>query len=177
MKRLLHSTLFPLMSVSLLVSCNGHQPDILIDGIRATATAEQIVSDCDVALNNASAQLKALEEQKGQATLTSVYGQYEKIVDALVPIGDVWHIRSVHPDSDVRSAANECSEKQSDFYSQISLSRPVYDRISAISQDDLSASELFMVQNAIDDFKRSGVDRGDATRKRIRELQKEITAI
>ena len=54
MKRLLHSALFPLMSVSLLVSCSGHQPEILIDGIRATATAEQIVSDCDVALNNAS---------------------------------------------------------------------------------------------------------------------------
>jgi thimet oligopeptidase len=177
MKRLLHSALFPLISVSLLVSCSGHQPEILVDGIRATATAEQIVSDCNMALNNASAELKALEEQKGQATLTSVYGQYEKIVDALVPIGDVWHIRSVHPDSDVRSAANECSEKQSDFYSQISLSRPVYDRISAIRQGDLSASELFMVQNAIDDFKRSGVDRGDATRKRIRELQKEITAI
>ena len=43
MKRLLHSALFPLMSVSLLVSCSGHQPEILIDGIRATATGTDSV--------------------------------------------------------------------------------------------------------------------------------------
>ena len=177
MKHVLFSALIPLASILTLTSCSSDTPDILIEGIRATASAQQISSDCDVALDIASSEFKSLENQTGAATLSSVFGQYEKIVDALVPVGDVWHIRSVHPDAEVRAAANTCSERQSDFYSQISLSRLLYERVSAIDTQDLSQSERYMVEQTVKDFQRSGVDRDAETRQRIRNLQKEITSI
>ena len=57
------------------------------------------------------------------------------------------------------------------------LSRPYYDRIAAIDTSDLDAVERYMVEEAVAGFQRSGVDRDEATRQKIRELQNEITAI
>ena len=132
-----HNNLLALTVAGLITSCGDEIPvtpvtNVLVDGIRATADAEQIIADCDTSLNKAKAEFAALEMQTGEATVETVFGQYETVGDALTGIGDVWHLRSVHPDGDVRDAANKCSEEQSDFFSQIALSRPYYDRIAAI---------------------------------------------
>ena len=168
--------------VSLLTSCNEERPTeeskpLLIEGIRATASAEQIAADCETALARAYSEFAALEAQTGEATVASVFGQYEKVSDALAPIGDVWHLRSVHPDADIRAAANACSEQQSDFFSQTDLSRPYYDRVAAIDISQLTEVERYMVVKTLADFRRNGVDKDEETRKKIRELQNEITAI
>ena len=182
MQRSLTATL-SLITLGLLTACGNdsmpieEKPPMLIEGIRATASGEQIAAECDVALENAKAEFAILEAQTGPATVESVFGQYEKVGDALTLIGDVWHLRSVHPDAEVRDAANTCSEKQSDFFSQMGLSRPYYDRIAAIDTSDLDAVERYMVEEAVAGFQRSGVDRDEATRQKIRELQNEITAI
>ena len=81
------------------------------------------------------------------------------------------------PDADVRDAANNCSEEQSDFFSQIGLSRPYYDRIAAIDTSSLNDVERYMVEESLAGFRRSGVDKDEATRQQIRDLQNEITAI
>jgi len=151
--------------------------NLLVDGIRATANGEQITVDCKAALNKAKAEFAALEAQTGEATVETVFGQYERVNDALTDIGDVWHLRSVHPDIDVRDAANKCSEEQSDFFSQIGLSRPYYDRIAAIDMSNLNDVERYMVEESLAEFRRSGVDKDEATRQEIRDLQNEITAI
>ena len=123
MQRSLTATL-SLITLGLLTACGNDSMPIeekspmLIQGIRATASGEQIAAECDVALENAKAEFAILEAQTGPATVESVFGQYEKVGDALTLIGDVWHLRSVHPDAEVRDAANACSEKQSDFFSE-----------------------------------------------------------
>ena len=131
------NNLLVLIVASLVTSCDGEMAaapatNVLVDGIRATADGGQITADCEAALSEAKAEFAALEAQTGEATVDIVFGQYERIGDTLTGIGDVWHLRSVHPDGDVRDAANKCSEEQSDFFSQIALSRPYYDRIAAI---------------------------------------------
>jgi thimet oligopeptidase len=181
---MLRSNNTPLVIVTtlLIASCSNDQSvvskkDMYIDGIRATASAEQITTDCDAALNKAKTEFAALEGQTGEATVETVFGQYEEVSNALTGIGDVWHLRSVHPDADVRDAANKCSERQSDFFSQIGLSRPYYDRVALIDTSDLDAIERHMVEETLAAFRRSGVDKDEATRQKIRALQNEITAI
>ena len=181
----MHRTLYPfaaLTCIGLLSSCGNNtsidsKPSVLIEGIRATASAEQITADCETALGEAKAAFVALEAQTGKATVERVFGQYEVMTDALTGIGDVWHLRSVHPNADVREAANTCSERQSDFLSQIGLSRPYFDRIAAIDTTELTAVEQHMVEEALEGFRRSGVDRDAATRQKIRTLQSDITAL
>ncbi|MEC8633498.1 MAG: M3 family metallopeptidase [Pseudomonadota bacterium] len=176
------NTLLALTITGQLTSCGENvsvapEQNILIDGIRATANGEQITADCDTALNKAKAEFAALEAQTGDATVDTVFGQYERVGDALTGIGDVWHLRSVHPDADVRDAANKCSEEQSDFFSQIGLSRPYYDRIAAIDTSNLNDVERHMVEESLASFRRSGVDKDEASRQQILDLQNEITAI
>ena len=181
----MHRTLYSftaLTCIGLLSSCGENaptesKPPLLIEGIRATASGVQITADCETALNEGKAAFDALEAQTGEATVESVFGQYETMADALTGIGDVWHLRSVHPDADVREAANACSERQSDFLSQIGLSRPYFDRIAAIDTTELTAVERHMVEEALEGFRRSGVDRDAATRQKIRMLQSDITAL
>ena len=181
----MHRTLYSfaaLTCIGLLSSCGENaptesKPPLLIEGIRATASGVQITADCETALNEGKAAFDALEAQTGEATVESVFGQYETMADALTGIGDVWHLRSVHPDADVREAANACSEQQSDFLSQIGLSRPYFDRIAAIDTTQLTAVERHMVEEALEGFRRSGVDRDAATRQKIRTLQSDITAL
>ena len=181
----MHRTLYPIAAltcIGLLSSCGNNtsidsKPPVLTEGIRATASAEQITADCETALGEAKAAFVALEAQTGKATVERVFGQYEVTTDALTGIGDVWHLRSVHPNADVREAANTCSERQSDFLSQIGLSRPYFDRIAAIDTTELTAVEQHMVEEALEGFRRSGVDRDAATRQKIRTLQSDITAL
>ena len=177
----LRNSLLALTVAGLISSCSNEMPvepeNILTEGIRATANGEQITADCEAALSKAKAEFAALEAQTGEATVETVFGQYERVGDALTGIGDVWHLRSVHPDADVRDAANKCSEEQSDFFSQIGLSRPYYDRIAAIDTSNLNDVERHMVEESLASFRRSGVDKDEASRQQILDLQNEITAI
>ena len=56
-------------------------------------------------------------------------------------------------------------QEQSDFFSQIGLSRPYYDRIAAIDTSNLNDVERHMVEESLASFRRSGVDKDEASRQ------------
>ena len=75
-----------LICISALAGCSQNtsedsQTTKRINGIRATASAEQIAADCETALARAYSEFAALEAQTGEATVASVFGQYEKVSD------------------------------------------------------------------------------------------------
>ena len=93
----MHRTLYSfaaLTCIGLLSSCGENtptesKPPLLTEGIRATASGVQITADCETALSEAKTAFDALEAQTGEATVESVFGQYETMADALTGIGDV----------------------------------------------------------------------------------------
>ena len=173
MQRSLTATL-SLITLGLLTACGNdsmpieEKPPMLIEGIRATASGAQIAADCDVALENAKAEFAFLEAQTGPATVESVFGQYEKVGDALTLIGDVWHRDRFTPMQRFAMRPTPVV-KTIRLFSQVGLSRPYYDRIAAIDTSNLDTVERFMVEEAVAGFQRSGVDRDEATRQKIRE--------
>lgn len=176
------SALLTLAVAGSMLSYNVHAEhhgnnNILVDGINPDMSAAQITKLCDGLLNKAQENFTALENSTGPATLDNVVGAFDQIIDDLLPVRHVWHIRAVHPQEDIRDAANACSEKQSDFFTQVGLSKGYYDRIAAIDLQSLNKTERYMVGSALSDFRRAGVDKDEATRNRIRALQQEITEI
>lgn len=153
------------------------QNKMLTEGIDPNLTSEQITKLCDDILAQAQTSFQALENSSGPATLKNVVGAYDQIIDNMMPVRHVWHIRAVHPEESIRDAANACSEKQSDFFTQTGLSKGYYDRVAAIDLSKLDNTERFMVEFALSDFRRAGVDKDEATRNKIRALQQEITEI
>jgi len=84
---------------------------------------------------------------------------------------------SVHPNKEVRSAAETCEQHFVEINTDISLSRAIYDRISKIDSAKLNTEDKRYLANMLRDYHRSGVDKDDITRNRIKKLSEEITLI
>ncbi|MEO6708555.1 MAG: M3 family metallopeptidase [Planctomycetota bacterium] len=83
----------------------------------------------------------------------------------------------VHSDAAIRSAAMELEQEYSSFETALSLDREVYEGLSRIPRTDLAGADLRAVEHAIRDYKRSGVDRDEATRARIQALSDELVKV
>ncbi len=85
-------------------------------------------------------------------------------------------LSAVHPDAAVREAGDTCTQAMSGVQSDFSLSRPIYDQVSALDVSSADADTQRFVTKMLLSFRLSGVDQDEATRARIRELNEEITA-
>lgn len=85
---------------------------------------------------------------------------------------------AVHPDEGVREAAEVASQRVSAFVTELNLHRGAYERFAGLSLGaDTPEDVRRYVEHAIRDYRRSGVDRDDATRERVRQLQEELIHI
>jgi len=84
---------------------------------------------------------------------------------------------NVHPNADLRTSAEQCEQKFVELIGEISLSRPLYNRIKRLNIASLDAIERRLVEHMLRDYKRSGVDKDEATRNRIKKLNEEINLI
>ncbi|TPV97225.1 MAG: Zn-dependent oligopeptidase [Myxococcales bacterium FL481] len=93
-------------------------------------------------------------------------------------IDDVWGpvgiIQVAGPSSALRDAASECSQRFSAFYSELSLDVRVYNLLASLPPEGLNPVDRRYLEHYLDDFRRSGVDRDEATRARLTQLNTEL---
>lgn len=150
---------------------------MLIEGIDSSLSGVEYTALCDQVMENAITNFAALESDTSPATLQSVVGKFDQITYDMQSIRQSWYMKAIHPDEAVRDAATECSERYSDFSSQVGLSKGYYQRLATIDLNSLSETEKYMVEQGLKSFRRAGVDKDQETRDRIRALRKEITEI
>lgn len=148
-----------------------------VDGISPNLGALAYQQLCERSVQRAQAAFAVLESRRDTATLQSVVGGMQNITYELQDINQSWYMSSVHPDAEVRQAATQCSERYTDFQTQVSLSRPYYDRLTAIDFATLNFRERFLVAENLRAYRRLGVDKDAETRTRIRSLNQEITEL
>src|SRR5207244_934415 len=83
-------------------------------------------------------------------------------------------ISEVHPDSGLRTAAEKATQEASAFATELSLNRKVYDAVADIDTSGADAETRYYVWKTLRDFRLAGVDKDEATRKRIRVLSDKI---
>ncbi|HYM81201.1 MAG TPA: M3 family metallopeptidase [Candidatus Limnocylindria bacterium] len=86
-------------------------------------------------------------------------------------------IENVHPDSGLRTMAEEVSQKVSAYATELSLDRGVYDALAAVDLGSADEETRFYVQRELRDFRLAGVDKDEATRKKIKKLRDELVKI
>ena len=86
-------------------------------------------------------------------------------------------IQVVHPDAKVREGAEQISQKVSALATELSLNRKVYDAIAALDVSGADAETKYYVQRTLRDFRLAGVDKDEATRKRIQQLRDELVLV
>ena len=139
-------------------------------------TAAEISARCDAALAIGTEAKAALEARKGPATLKGDYAAYDSLELILGDASsEIYLVTQSSPIKEVRDAANDCVPKLSDLNTQVSLSRLIYDRLSAIPQKGLDEKTAYTLNHQLTEYKLSGVDKDDATRAKVTELQKQIT--
>ncbi len=137
-------------------------------GFRALAEAE---------LKIASQALDRLLQAKGPRTVENTLAPYN---EALLHADNAAYaanlIESVHPDSTVRTVAEEETRASTKFLNDLGLNRGVYDALSALDLKGLDPTTRFAVEKALRDFRLSGVDKDEATRKKIAAMREELVA-
>ncbi|NYJ74060.1 M3 family metallopeptidase [Allobranchiibius huperziae] len=75
-----------------------------------------------------------------------------------------------NPEKDVREAADVTMQQVDEFATDLGLDGELFEIFDALSSEGLDPTATRLLERQLRDFRRSGVDRDEATRARLREL-------
>jgi thimet oligopeptidase len=131
-----------------------------------------------VRLARARDTLDRLTGVTGARTIDNTLRMYDDVLLELDAAGSqAGLIQVVHPDAKVRESAEQISQKVSSLSTELSLNRKVYDAIAALDVSGADAETKFYVQRTLRDFRLAGVDKDEATRKRIQQLRDDLVLV
>ena len=114
----------------------------------------------------------------GARTIDNTLRVYDDVLLELDAAGSqAGLIQVVHPDAKLREDAEQISQKVSALATELSLNRKVYDAIAALDVGGADAETKYYVQRTLRDFRLAGVDKDEATRKRIQQLRDELVLV
>jgi Zn-dependent oligopeptidase len=117
--------------------------------------------------------LLAVEEQR---TLENTLRAYDEAVAELAAVGSLTGLmHSVYPGKPVRDRAQALLQKISQVGVELSLNRDVYQALARIDASQADAATRHYLDRTLLQYRLAGVDKDDATRDRIRELQDQAT--
>jgi len=136
-------------------------------------------ADCEPALKQARNLLSQLENYDSTASESAdflqLFNQLEIVIDNGYSKAQLQS--SVHPDLKTRKQADVCIQGFSSIYTNLGLSRPVYDSLNKIDIPISNKLSQRYLRKLLKDFRRSGVDKDQKTRDRIKELNLELTRV
>jgi thimet oligopeptidase len=86
-------------------------------------------------------------------------------------------LANVHPQEAVRTIAEAAEVDAQKLATELGLDRGLYEIFAGLDAEGLDADASRLLTKVLQDFQRSGVDRDDDTRERIRALDERLTAL
>lgn len=86
-------------------------------------------------------------------------------------------ISNVHPDRPIRDAAEACERRVQTLANDQNLDPDLYAVVKGIDISTLDAGAKRFVEKVLRDFRRSGVDKDDATRAKLKQLHDEMVEV
>ncbi|MET0239155.1 MAG: M3 family metallopeptidase [Sphingobium sp.] len=178
--------LFPVMGLTVAaiapvagapVPAINSRVDALLGQSLLTATgADAVKQRCDAVLALGAEAKAALEARKGKAAVDTDWAAYDTL--SLI-LGDgsaeMSLMSETNPAKPVREAAEACYARISEAATAVGLSRPIYDRLSAIQTAGLDPATRYTVDHALTAYRLTGVDKDAAVRRQVETLQKAAT--
>jgi len=138
-----------------------------------TAAFDKIENGYLVAAQNDVDQVTAV---KGARTIANTLAPFDDAVRNLDSAGDFAGLmQQVHPDKDFRDKAEEMTRKVSAASTALSLNQGVFRALSALDLSKADAATKYYVTRQLLEFRLAGVDKDDATRKKLAELNDKLT--
>ena len=145
---------------------------------KPTKPEERLLEECRKGLESARALLPAILAVPGPRTVENTLVPYNELLIGVSQSSATAGLFSeVHPDEKVRDAARTLEQEVSAFVTALQLDRGLYDALAAIGTAGLDAETRRFVEHTLRDFRRAGVDKDQATRDRIKEINEETTRL
>jgi thimet oligopeptidase len=141
-------------------------------------TPESFLTSCRADLDNGK---KRIAEIKASQSPRDAFTTLQAFDTSLVVIGDAANraqlAEQTHPAKPFRDAAQTCEQEVSSALTDISLDQDLYKVIASLDGSKLDPAGTYFLKTTLLDYHRGGVDRDDATRAKIRQLQDELVKI
>jgi thimet oligopeptidase len=142
----------------------------------ASSDPETVAQAAEAAIATARAGIEAVKA--GTLSGLDLLDAYDEATAALSNTANrVDLIAVTNPDAPTRDAADSAKQALAKVRTDISLDRALYDALAALDVSTEDAGTQHYLATTLREFRRSGVDRDDATRARVRELQEELVGI
>src|SRR5580704_7198934 len=113
---------------------------------------------------------------KGPRTIDNTLAPYDDAVRQLnTAIYFSTLMQQVHPDAAYRDTATVMTTKVSSAQSALSLNRGVYDALSSLDMSQADPATRYYVKRQLLEFRLAGVDKDEATRKKLNQLNDRLT--
>jgi thimet oligopeptidase len=113
------------------------------------------------------------------ASASAILRGWDRLFEPLGTPGALAHLwGKVHPAAEMRAVCDEIEREIAALSTDVSLDRALYERLAALDPAALADDdERRVLARALRDFRRSGVDRDEAQRARIRALNEELVRL
>ena len=129
-------------------------------------------------LENYQRNIDRLLAVEGPRTIDNTLRPFDDAQAELAVVGQQASLLdSVHPEKEVRDKAQALTQKVSEIGTLLSLNQEVYRALSAIDFNTADAATRHYLERTLLQYRLSGVDRDEATRAKIKELQDKATEI
>jgi thimet oligopeptidase len=137
------------------------------------AAFEKIEND---RLTAAQASIDKLLAASAPRTVDNTLVPFDEAVQQMNAAGYLARLmEQVHPDATFRDHATAMLTKVSAAQNAVALNHEVYDALAALDLSDADSATRYYVQRQLLEFRLAGVDKDEATRARLKELNQKAT--
>jgi len=141
-------------------------------------TAAQLSNDTAEHLAWAKSLYRQIVEVQGRRTVRNTLVPYNELRMHLeASSSECALFARTHPDESVRIASEQGVSDVSAYLTELSLDRKLFEAIGGIDLSGADRATRFHVEKLLRDFRRAGVDKSDAVRARITQLNEEIVKL
>jgi thimet oligopeptidase len=141
-------------------------------------TPEAFLTSCRADLDSARSQLDQWKAAKGPRDpyeTLQTFDTVELVVNDAQARANL--AEQVHPDKGFRDAAQTCEQEAVSLFTNITLDPNAYAVLAGLNSSKLDSAGNYYLRTTLRDYHRAGVDRDQATREKIRQLQDELIKI
>ena len=144
----------------------------------ASTSAEAFARECRAGLARARGLLPVVVAPRADRSVEGTLGPYNQMLVAIEQTSaTAGLIHSVHPDKSIRDSAETCEQEAAAFINELRLDRQLFEAFAALDPTGADPDTARLVTRSLRDFRRAGVDKDEATRQRVKQIDDELVVL
>lgn len=141
--------------------------------------AQAFAADVRAAIARCRENVEAFLSLPEDAPVSQVVLSFDRLMQPLNGLSGRVHLYThTHPQDELRAVCEELEQEMAALATELSMHRGLFDRLNSLDASEAEThGDERVIEHGLRDFKRSGVDRDEATRERLRALQEELVKV